>query len=120
MSETKTPIPYTKANPDSYLNKDKETIAHYKAQLHQISQENYKLRDSIRIESQTTFNTTHRLANELEEKVKENVKLEAEIARLENFFKEEKERIEADADQQLNYVKVDMKNQLEEQQLQIK
>lgn len=98
MAEIKTPVPYTKANPDSYLNKDKETIAHLKAELHKVSQENYKLRDSIRVESQTTFNTTHRLANELEDKVKENVKMEAEIQRLDNFFKEEKERILAEAD----------------------
>ena len=34
MAETSVPVPYTKPTPDSYLNKDKETIAHLKAQLH--------------------------------------------------------------------------------------
>jgi hypothetical protein len=37
VEKNQIPIPYTDANPDSYLNKDKETIAHLKSQLHVIS-----------------------------------------------------------------------------------
>jgi hypothetical protein len=46
--------------------------------------------------SQDTFNTTHRLANELDSKTKDNVKLEAEISRIETAYKEEKEKMLGD------------------------
>jgi hypothetical protein len=46
--------------------------------------------------SKETLDTTKRLADELDKKIKENAKLEAEINRIESTYKEEKEKMLAD------------------------